>query len=210
MAADAACEAPVASELINFLSFTHPLLTVQALSSHDEKFLSVMGDIVAALLHQSFNIKEVVNCSIEGVPNWVEHNVVMPAQMWVQRSAVYAMLQKFSPTLIRQNDMQLKETLHWLSIRLSGMLQRVSATTSLLTADSPFWLLLELNRTATHLQGTCADLAACYSALLGDVNWNAHLFSIYSAAAHGRAIWAASRPLATWLASLEEHVQFLT
>ena len=201
---------PIALELMNHLSFTHPLLTMQALSSHDEKFVSVMGDIAAALSSCGQDIKRIVNCPVDLVPDWIEENVVTPAHTWVQKSAVYAMLQTFSPTLIRQNDMQLKETLHLLSSRLCGMLSRVSATASLLSADSPFWLLLELNRTMMRLQTARADLAACHSALLGDVHWYPHLYAVYTSVAHGRAIWAASRPLATWLASLEQHVQFLT
>jgi len=78
------------------------------------------------------------------------------------------------------------------------------------TAPPPFWLRLELNRVADGLQAARADVVACFGALLGDSQWNPHLSSVFTSIAHGRAAWAADRPLLAWLASLERHVTLLT
>ncbi|CAE8640616.1 unnamed protein product [Polarella glacialis] len=190
-------------EVFGYLAYTHPLLTACPTATRGHRFMAVMSGIAGDLNNAGGKkLRLALKCKPEDVPEWLEENVVSRAQCWAHRSAICAMLQSFSPSLVRRSDGEVRETLGVVSGKLCGFLQRVNAAANVLTLDSPFWLRLELHRAASGIQAARADIMACYSALVGDVCWNQHLFAVYMSSSHGRAFWASGRPLAAWLVTV--------
>jgi len=204
------------AEVIGFLSFTHPLLTAKAMAMHDQNFMIFIRNISESLTASSDGhtlLQDVMSKyrRVENVTDWVAHSIVRPAESWVERSSLRSLIfHGFSPALLKQNEREARDTLRAIVGKLTAMLHRVSARAyATSSADLPFWLRVELDRASKGIRSCRADLLACHGALLGDVHWNPRLFKIYTDFAHGQAVWANGRPLAVWLASLQEHVQFL-
>eukprot|EP00746_Dinoflagellata_sp_MGD_P003182 gnl/MRDRNA2_/MRDRNA2_106186_c0_seq1.p1 gnl/MRDRNA2_/MRDRNA2_106186_c0~~gnl/MRDRNA2_/MRDRNA2_106186_c0_seq1.p1 ORF type:complete len:2339 (+),score=414.96 gnl/MRDRNA2_/MRDRNA2_106186_c0_seq1:214-7017(+) len=200
---------PFFAAAMDVLSYAHPLLTAQPVTARDERLMAAMMHITETVKSHG-DLEEMMQCSVVEIPQWIGKHVVLRAHSWVQRSAMRAMFHSFSPALLRQNERQAKETLRYVSGKIGDLLNRVSASASSLTANSPFWLRLELFGSSARLRNARADIAACHSALLGDVQWNSRIFAVYTSIASGRSIWDEGRPLSDWLASLERHALFLT
>eukprot|EP00933_Yihiella_yeosuensis_P034703 TRINITY_DN2817_c2_g1_i1.p1 TRINITY_DN2817_c2_g1~~TRINITY_DN2817_c2_g1_i1.p1 ORF type:complete len:911 (-),score=174.54 TRINITY_DN2817_c2_g1_i1:500-2914(-) len=205
-------DAPILlQEILGYLSHVHPLLTARPSGSESERTGMVMGAITLGCKAADVEgLSDIAKCSSENVPEWVEESVVLRARSFVHKNSILAVLQNFAPSLVRRTDNEVREIMSMVSGKLCGLLQNATAAVSILTSDSPFWLRLELQRAVQGLQAARADIMACYGALFGDVSWNSHLYDVYTAAAYGRAYWGDGRPLASWLASLTDHVNFLT
>eukprot|EP00929_Paragymnodinium_shiwhaense_P120867 TRINITY_DN9293_c0_g1_i2.p1 TRINITY_DN9293_c0_g1~~TRINITY_DN9293_c0_g1_i2.p1 ORF type:complete len:3277 (-),score=789.67 TRINITY_DN9293_c0_g1_i2:178-10008(-) len=207
---------PFLKAVVGYLSYTHPLLTAHPLAMHDEGFKANILDIGHTLCTPGNGLSMLQDIAArcrktERVVDWCERIIVKPALNWAERSAVKAMLlHGFAPALLRQNDRETRDTLRTLASKLCGMLQALAGAANSLMPESPFWLRMELNRTGKGLEAARRDLAGVYSALIGNVHWNSHLFAVYTAVCYGRAYWSDYRPLGPWMASLQEHVQFLS
>lgn len=197
---------PQWTEALGSIVQRHPLLTVCS-SVADEKqshhlLSSMMASIKAAGLH---NLSFLHGKSFS---DWAEEHLLMPAFSWAQEHRIGAVLQSFSPTLTHRSDGETYHILGALSMKISGFLQQL-ASMEQLTLESPFWLSLELSRASHALQEVRRECIACHAALAGDVCWTAQLYAVYKSAQLGMA-YRANRPLAAWLASWADHVNFLT
>lgn len=197
---------PQWTEALGSIVQRHPLLTVCS-SVADEKqshhlLSSMMASIKAAGLH---NLSFLHGKSLS---DWAEEHLLIPALPWAQERRVGAVLQSFSPTLTHRSDGETYHILGALSMKISGFLQQL-ASMEQLTLESPFWLSLEISRASHALEDVRRECIACHAALAGDVCWTAQLYAVYKSAQLGMA-HRANRPLAAWLASWAEHVNFLT
>lgn len=197
---------PQWTEALGSIVQRHPLLTVCS-SVADEKqshqlLSSMMASIKAAGLH---NLIFLHGTSLS---DWAEEHLLIPALSWAQERRMGAVLRSFSPTLTHRSDGETYHILGALSMKISSFLQQL-ASMEQLTLESPFWLSLELNRASHALQDVRRECIACHAALAGDVCWTAQLYAVYKSAQLGMA-YPANRPLAAWLASWAEHVNFLT
>eukprot|EP00928_Gymnodinium_smaydae_P050046 TRINITY_DN3366_c0_g1_i1.p1 TRINITY_DN3366_c0_g1~~TRINITY_DN3366_c0_g1_i1.p1 ORF type:complete len:2025 (+),score=227.56 TRINITY_DN3366_c0_g1_i1:830-6076(+) len=208
-------DSPYMKALSQCLSHTHPLLTNFPMSMQSDGYKSILTSIQETISGETgfVLLREVMlNCAEPSqVTQWVDREVIAPSLGWMRQSAIRSMLfHGFSPTLIRQSETEVRETVRVVASELCNLLQRAAHTLNTLTHDSPFWLRAALRKSFRGITTARSDLVACYSVLAGDAHWNEHLFAVYTTVAHGRAIWAGCCPLASWLQSLNANIKFLT
>ncbi|CAL1161457.1 unnamed protein product, partial [Cladocopium goreaui] len=181
---------PQWTEALGSIVQRHPLLTVCSSEKQSHQLLSsMMASIKAAGLHNLIFLHG-TSLSDPGFcgGDWAEEHLLIPALSWAQERRMGAVLRSFSPTLTHRSDGETYHILGALSMKISSFLQQL-ASMEQLTLESPFWLSLEI--------------------VLGGDGWTAQLYAVYKSAQLGMA-YPANRPLAAWLASWAEHVNFLT
>eukprot|EP00434_Breviolum_minutum_P021013 symbB.v1.2.018538.t2/scaffold1482.1/size116129/3 len=193
-------------EALSYIIHRHPLLTVCSSSADEKQSHHLLSSMMASIKVTGLQNLSFLNG--KSLSDWVEENLLVTALPWAQERRVGAVLQAFSPTLTHRSDGETYHMLGALSMKISGFLQQL-ASAETLTLDSPFWLCLELSRAIRALQDARRECIACHAALAGDASWTAQLYAVYKSAQLGMS-HRANRPLASWLASWAEHVNFLS
>jgi len=199
-------------ELLLYLAQCHPILAMEPAGLSDEGMASNLERMSSALLQHGGLLRTFGGTAAEALTADIDRRFVQPGRVWVLTSTLRQIVARHSPSARPvPPSSRLNEKLRLISQTLAELLQQIEAATEHVAAGAlqvPFWVRLKLSACKEELTLARQDITNLHHALLGDLKWTKHLYTVLLALARGEAV-RSQQTVEKWLSSIGEHVAFL-